>query len=124
MGKRVLIVDNNSIAQLIERTFLELSGLTVDCAESGETALSLIEKCHYDLILMDLGLPGIDGIETTKKIKAYEVAHNLPSVPIVAVTVNANETNESLFLAAGMSEMILKPLRSEHVISFMAKYLH
>lgn len=44
MGKRVLIVDNNSIAQLIERAFLELSGLTVDCAESGETALSLIEK--------------------------------------------------------------------------------
>lgn len=124
MGKRALIVEDNDILQLIEKTFLEDSGLTVDCADSGETALSLIETCHYDLILMDLGLPGIDGIQTTKKIKAYELAHNLPPVPIVAVTGNADEANKSLCLSAGMSEMIEKPLRSEHAISFMAKYLH
>ena len=124
MEKRALIVEDNPIAQLMEKTFLENSGLTVDCADSGEIALSFIEKCHYDLILMDLGLPGIDGIETTKKIKAYEIAHNLPSVPIVAVTANADETNKSLCLAAGMSEMIGKPLRSEQAISLVAKYLH
>ena len=124
MEKRALIVEDNLIAQLMEKTFLERSGLTVDCADSGEKALSLIEKCHYDLILMDLGLPGIDGIETTKKIKAYEIAHNLPPAPIVAVTANASEANKSLCLAAGMNEMIEKPLRSEHAISFVAKYLH
>ena len=124
MEKRALIVEDSPVAQLLEKTFLENAGLTVDCSDSGEMALSLVEKCHYDLILMDLGLPGIDGIETTKKIKAYEIAHNLPSVPIVAVTANADETNKSLCLAAGMSEMIEKPLRSEHAISFVAKYLH
>ena len=124
MGKRALIVEDNSILQLIEKTFLEDSGLTVDCAESGETALSLIETCHYDLILMDLGLPGIDGIETAKKIKAYELAHNLSSVPIVAVTGSANEANKSLCLSAGMSEMIEKPLGSEQAIFLVKKYTH
>lgn len=124
MGKRALIVEDSPVAQLLEKTFLENAGLTVDCTDSGEMALSLVEKCHYDLILMDLGLPGIDGIETTKKIKAYEIAHNLPSVPIVAVTANADETNKSLCLAAGMNEMIAKPFRSEHATSCVAKYLH
>lgn len=124
MEKRALIVEDNPTLQLIEKTFLEDSGLTVDCADSGEEALSLIETCHYDLILMDLGLPGIDGIETTKKIKAYELEHNLPAAPIVAVTGNANEPNKSLCLAAGMSEMIEKPFRSEQAISLVAKYLH
>ena len=56
MEKRALIVEDNPIAQLLEKTFLENSGLTVDCAASGEMALSLVEKCHYDLILMDLNL--------------------------------------------------------------------
>ena len=124
MGKRALIVEDNDILQLIEKTFLEESGLTVDCADSGETALSLIETCRYDLILMDLGLPGIDGIETAKKIKAYESAHNLLSAPIVAVTGNADEANKSLCLAAGMSETIEKPLKSEQAIFLVKKYLH
>ena len=127
MGKRILIVDNNSIAQLTEKTLLELSGLsglTVDCADSGEMALSLVEKCHYDLILMELGLPGIDGIETTRKIKAYEIANNFPHVPVVAVTVHASEKNKSLFLAAGMSEMIGKSLGFNHAIYLVKKYLH
>ena len=73
---------------------------------------------------MDLGLPGIDGIQTTKKIKAYELAHNLPPVPIVAVTGNADEANKSLCLSAGMSEMIEKPLKSEQAIFLVKKYLH
>lgn len=110
--------------KLWKKLFLENSGLIVDCADSGEAALSLIEKHHYDLILMDLGLPGIDGIETTKKIKAYELAHNLAPAPIIAVTANADETNKSLCLAAGMNEMIAKPFRSEHATSCVAKYLH
>lgn len=124
MEKRALIVEDNDILQLIEKTFLEDSGLTVDCADSGEAALSLIETCHYDLILIDLGLPGIDGIETTKKIKAYELAHNLTPAPIVAVTGNATAANKSLCLSAGMSEMIEKPLKSEQVVFLVKKYLH
>lgn len=124
MEKRALVVEDSLVAQIMEKTFLENSGLIVDCADSGEVALSLIEKHHYDLILMDLGLPGIDGIETTKKIKAYELAHNLAPAPIIAVTANADETNKSLCLAAGMNEMIAKPFRSEHATSCVAKYLH
>ncbi|MCR9192764.1 MAG: response regulator [Gammaproteobacteria bacterium] len=124
MEKRILVVEDNPVAQMIEKTILEESGLEVDCVESGESALSLIEKCHYDLILMDIGLPGIDGIETAKQIKNYESSHHLTSVPIIAITANANQANESLCLAAGMSEMIGKPLRSEQASSLVAKYLH
>lgn len=124
MKKHILIVEDNHIAQLTEKAILENEGLIVDCAESGELALSLIEKNHYDLILMDLGLPGIDGIETTKTIRAYEAKNKMVSVPIVAVTGNADPSQHKLCTEVGMNAVIVKPLSLANAKSLVSNYLH
>ena len=105
-GARVLLVEDNPINALLARSLLEREGCAVDRANSGEEAMTAAESQAYDLILMDLRMPGgMDGFEAAKALRAQGLR-----TPIIALTANAFEEDRRACLAAGMDDFITKPL--------------
>ena len=111
--KKILIVEDNAIALYVEKALMESLDCEVDSALSGEEAVELAERNQYDLILMDLGLPGIDGIEATRKIRVSEAENHRDLTPIVAVTGNADQSQHTICMDAGMNAVIVKPLQTD-----------
>ena len=104
----VLIDQDQKIAQKIAMiTMMELNCIT-DTADTGAQALKLFNKTRYDLILMDLGLPDMDGLTVTEMIRRMEDENT--HTPIIALTANADESYKRLAFDVGMDEFVLKPL--------------
>jgi two-component system, OmpR family, aerobic respiration control sensor histidine kinase ArcB len=122
---RILIVEDNLIAarsvqSTITRSF---SHCACDRAENGKQAVKKAETNHYDFILMDIGLPDIDGIEVTKQIRAFP-NRQIAQVPIVALTAHgSNWENKEKALAAGMQDVLAKPLSTAALESLMQQYV-
>jgi CheY-like chemotaxis protein len=104
-GARVLLVEDNPINALLARALLAREGCSVDHAPGGAEALSAVRVGSYDLILMDMRMPGLSGEETARALRALGVA-----APIVALTANAFEEDRRRCLAAGMNDFLVKPL--------------
>lgn len=118
---RILIVEDQKIAQKIAMiTMMELHCIT-DTADTGAQALKLFNNHSYDLILMDLGLPDMDGLTVTEMIRKMENTDS--HTPIVALTANADESYKRLALEVGMDEFVLKPLTEEIGIHLLATYV-
>lgn len=118
----VLIVEDNPVAATVEKILMAGLNCEVDIAATGEDAVSLVKKTQYDLILMDLGLPGIDGIQACKLIKKYEYDENKSPIPIVAVTANADSQQHLLCTQAGMKDVVTKPLtpdKAKHILAIL-----
>lgn len=119
---RILIVEDNPVAAKIQKMLLVKLSCEVDIAVTGEEAIDLTKKVHYDLILMDLGLPGIDGIQACEAIRKYEQEAKNTIVPIVAVTANADPQQHLLCVQAGMNDVVTKPLtpdKAQHILSIL-----
>lgn len=119
----VLIVEDNPLAAKSLQAYLNHFQCTHDHAENGMEALTMVQNNDYDLILMDIGLPDVDGIEVTKQIRALN-NQNALQVPIVAITGHADDAekvNESL--AAGMQEVCSKPLQQSKLESLLQHYV-
>lgn len=104
---RVLVVEDSVINQEIVRAMLARSGYAVDLVESGEAAIAAVQSRTYDLVLMDVLMPGMDGMTATRRIRALQ--HPARRVPIVAMTANVMPDRVRAFLAAGMNACIAKP---------------
>lgn len=117
---RILIVEDNSVAQRFLSTLLTRRGFNVTIAESGYIALDLLEKEAYDAILMDLQMPGIDGIETTRRLRELP---NGAQVPVVACTANATWEVREACLAATMNDFLGKPVSSAELVSVLTRHL-
>jgi CheY-like chemotaxis protein len=104
-GARILLVEDNPINALLARTLLTREGCRVDQAGGGEEALAALTVGAYDLILMDMRMPGLSGLETTQRVRALGVR-----TPVVALTANAFEEDRHACLAAGMDDFLVKPL--------------
>ncbi len=114
---RVLVVDDNAVNLKVAAGLLERLGLTVDQAASGEAALGALELARYDLVLMDLQMPGLDGAETTRRLRAREGTGR--RTPVVALTASALPEELAACRAAGMDDTLTKPVqvpRLRHVI--------
>jgi CheY-like chemotaxis protein len=109
---RVLIVDDVPINIMVVEGLLEPYGLMVDSVLSGQEAVEKIisEEHSYDLVFMDHMMPGMDGIETTKVIRAWEKDQAKEQIPIIALTANALAGNIDIFLSAGFDGFISKPI--------------
>ena len=102
--KKALIVDDNRINQVVTKRILEKKDFTCLVAASGEEAIEILKKEQIDVVLMDVNMPGMNGMETTVKIRKFDI-----SVPIIALTaVEVGELREEI-LAAGMNDIINKP---------------
>ena len=104
MNNRILIIEDNAIARRVEKTIFLNLGCYVDCVASGEDGVKMASENQYDLIIMDLGLPGIDGIKATELIRE---SGNL--TPIVAVTANEDISMRETCIKSGMNEVFSKP---------------
>lgn len=112
---KVLVVEDNPINMELVVEILKLSGFEVYGAINGEDAIKEVESEHYDLILLDIELPAMDGISAMRIIKSKPEYHN---VPIVALTALAMKGDKEKFLAEGFDDYISKPI---DVPEFMKK---
>jgi CheY-like chemotaxis protein len=111
LGGRVLVVDDNSVNRRILARQLELAGAAAtDTAAGGEEALELMRRGHYDLVLADLQMPGMDGFELVRRIRAREREARLQRTPILAVTASALEDHETRTREVGMDGLVTKPV--------------
>ncbi|CQR74246.1 PAS domain S-box protein [Sporomusa ovata] len=111
----LLLVEDDAINRVVTERMVRKLGYQIDTAENGVKALLLWRQKHYDIILMDIQMPEMDGIETTKHIREEEV-HTGKHIPIIALTAHALLGDRERFLAAGMDEYIAKPVQFEELI--------
>ena len=103
--KAVLLVEDNPVNALLAQILLQREGCRVERAASGEDAIAMLKARSFDLIFMDLGLPGLDGIGTTRALRA-----NGCQTPVIALTANAYEEDRRACMAAGMNDFLTKPI--------------
>jgi two-component system, cell cycle response regulator DivK len=120
MSKRILVVEDQEDNRQIIRDLLSATDYIIIEAESGEKALEAVAKQRPDLILMDIQLPGIDGYEVTRRIKADPA---LRSIPIIAVTSYALSGEEQKARAAGVDDYVPKPYSPRQLLAKIRQYL-
>ena len=121
-GKRVLVVDDNEINLEIVRKILYSRNIEVVSDKNGQEAVDLFrrENGRYDLILMDILMPVMDGLEATRKIRAMRDIPGAAHVPIIAMTANAFRENFEESFNAGMDAHLVKPIEPERLIMVMS----
>ena len=119
---RVLAVDDNEVNLLVVKNLLKETEMDVSICLSGTDCLRKIQEEHFDIILLDHMMPGMDGIETLKKAKALE-SSKCPNTPIIALTANAISGAREMFLSAGFSDYLTKPINPVKLDEMMLKFL-
>lgn len=119
---KVLVVDDSKINLKIAVGLLNPLQMEVDTAENGTQALEMVQEKEYDIIFMDHMMPGMDGIETTKRMRQLPVKY-VEEVPIIAFTANAMKEAEQSFYAAGMNGFIPKPIEVDDLFRAVRQFL-
>ncbi|MCZ6544466.1 MAG: response regulator [Chloroflexi bacterium] len=119
--ERLLIAEDNEVNQRIAQRMVETLGWNADLASNGREVLALLAETRYDLILMDVQMPELDGLETTRLIRAG--TDSGPRLPIVAVTAEAMAGDRERCLAAGMDDYLSKPMRLEDLRVVLQRWL-
>ncbi|WP_345974105.1 ATP-binding protein [Sulfurimonas sp. HSL3-7] len=119
-GANILLAEDNIINQKVLSSLLKDSGIHIDMAEHGKTALEMVKDKEYDLILMDVNMPVMDGYEATERLKAStHTAH----IPIVALSGNTMPEEIAEMKACGMDDRLEKPIKVHSIYSVFSKYL-
>jgi len=114
-GLPVLLVEDNRINQRLACKLLEGRGYRVTLAENGQLALDALAHASFAVVLMDMQMPVMDGLEATRRIRAREAASGLARTPIVAMTANAMQGDRERCLAAGMDDYLSKPINADEL---------
>ncbi|AUN30620.1 ATP-binding protein [Niveispirillum cyanobacteriorum] len=118
---QVLLVEDDAVNQFVATQLLTRQGVQVITAEDGETALAMLVTQRVKLVLMDIGMPGMDGFETTAKLR--QGGGPMASVPVVALTANVLPETVSRSRAVGMQGFIAKPIKLEELLSTLARII-
>ena len=119
----VLLVEDNEVNRLIGSEMLRSFGLDVKLANDGQQALQVLEQHRVDLVLMDIGMPVLDGHEATRRLREREQRLKLPRVPVVALTAYAFESDAAKALDAGMDAHLAKPYSREQLKELVQRWL-
>jgi two-component system sensor histidine kinase/response regulator len=120
---RILLAEDSSEIAWILRTEIEGTDYQVDVARDGFAAVDLFRLGEYDLVLMDIQMPGCDGYAATREIRAWEHDHGSKRTPIVAVTAFAHDEDPQKSLRAGLDGYFVKPIDREKLLSVIGRYL-
>lgn len=117
-GKNILVVEDNNINQMITKRMLENKEILCEVIDNGEDAISALKNNNYDLVLMDVHLPGINGTIATQEIRKFN-----SETPIIAMTAISLNENREMLLSFGMNDVITKPFIPKDFYNILSKYL-
>lgn len=120
--KRILIVEDNETNAILAKRILENAGAATEYAEHGEEALVKIQTDQYDLVLMDIQMPVMDGVTATTKIRS--LPEKFSNIPIIALTADALHGDKERFTQVGMNDYLAKPLRIETLLETVSRNLN
>ena len=119
-GARILLVEDNDLNQEVANELLTAAGFLVDIAGDGEIALQMVQEAAYDLVLMDMQMPVMDGLSATRAIRALP---GFAELPIIAMTANAMVSDRENCLAAGMNDHIAKPIDTRVLFAKLGQWI-
>ncbi len=121
---RILVAEDNAINLLVIRTVLEKAGYEVASVNNGHDAIHALEREAYDLVLMDISMPGMDGLRATNEIRSHAATEVFnPEVPVVAISAHSMKGDRERFLEAGMNDYISKPFVKDTVLVTVRRLL-
>jgi CheY-like chemotaxis protein len=121
--RTALLAEDTVINQALQTILLNRMGYTVTLANNGQEAVDAFTQNTFDVVLMDIQMPEMGGIEATRLIREHESAHQARSTPIIAVTANALKGDRESYLAAGMNGYVSKPISQESLKIEMARLM-
>jgi CheY-like chemotaxis protein len=116
--KKVLVVEDNKINQMITKKMLENKEIACELIDNGEDAIEMIRNNGYDLVLMDVHLPGINGTIATERIREFN-----KKLPIIALTAISLNENREMLLSFGMNDVVTKPFNPDNFYKVIAQQL-
>jgi signal transduction histidine kinase/ActR/RegA family two-component response regulator len=122
-GRRILVVDDNPTNRLVMQSMLQEFGLDCVMAGDGLEAVAAWEAGDFDAILMDIRMPGLDGLDATRTIRRREAAEGRPRTPIIAVTASVLSHETGAYLAAGMDDVVAKPIDTHLLLDALSRQL-
>ena len=117
----ILVAEDNKTNQMLIKILLDEMGVSYTVVDDGEEAVNAFLNEDFDLILMDINMPKMDGIEATKKIRKADAKHN--TIPIIALTANAMKEDVEEYLEAGMNAHVAKPINNSLLAKELSKFL-
>jgi CheY-like chemotaxis protein len=117
---RILLADDNAVNCRVAVLMLGKAGHLVDVVDDGARAVAALGEHDYDLVLMDVQMPGVDGLEATRRIRRLPTAR--AGVPVIAITANAMAGDEQRCLEAGMNDYITKPIDRARLLGKVAQW--
>lgn len=124
-GKKVLLAEDNPINMMVAEKLFQQMAPDIEFlkAQNGEEAFHLYQQCLPHLVLMDINMPIMNGLDSTKAIRAYELAMGIAAVPILALSAGSIREDLDRCLNAGMNDMVAKPFKMEELKQVMAGYI-
>jgi CheY-like chemotaxis protein len=117
----VLVVDDNATNRMVAQTLVEMFGCTCECVEDGAAAVAAANSGRFGLVLMDIKMPGMDGVEATQRIRSGRTLGSL--TPILALTANADPADAAFYRQCGMNGVVEKPIKPERLLEAMSSVL-
>lgn len=120
--KRVLVAEDSSVIQNLTRKILQIQNYEIDAAKNGVEVLKKLGEGEYDIILMDINMPKMNGMDCARQIRELDDAVK-SKIPILAITGNAANFSDEDFQAAGINEWLVKPLDFDALVSSVKKWV-
>jgi len=119
--KRVLVAEDSSVIQNLTKKILQFQNFDIAVVKNGKQVLEILEKEDFDVILLDINMPLMDGMECAKQVRALK-DNKKANIPIIAITGNAKNYTLEEFKGAGINEYLQKPLNFDSLVNLVKKY--
>ncbi|OZI06429.1 histidine kinase [Siphonobacter sp. BAB-5385] len=119
--KRVLIAEDSSVIQNLAKKILEFQNFEITSVKNGEQVLQLLDKESFDIVLLDINMPVMDGMECARQIRQLPDAQKAQT-PLVAITGNARNYSPEEFKSAGFNDILIKPLNFDALVAKVREF--